>query len=326
MDLQPQVFHKATWLEPRTFSAHACGKIIVCGEHAVVYGKHAIAVPIPLAVVCEVSARDDRQCLVGIPAWGIPMGLQLTDAPTPVQAAIQLIRERLGVHKRGFAALLHAQVPRGSGLGGSAAMAVAAVRAFAGAFSVDMGASEVNDIAFACEQIAHGNPSGVDNTLSTYAQALLFRKSPRVLQPLRIAGSMHLVIGQSGTSGLTAQMVQHVAKVRLQREQWVDAILDDIDATVLAAKDALQMGDFAALGKLMDHNHVQLCRLGVSSRQLDALVKIAKGAGALGAKLTGGGGGGAMVALCEDDGAHVLAAMQAAGFAGQSVRIAPALH
>jgi hydroxymethylglutaryl-CoA reductase len=295
------------------------GKIILLGEHAVVYGHRALAVPTTVGIAASVTRQHSGEIRLDVPAWDVT-DLDLAaphSAAAPLQACVRLIIEKLGLGSE--ARHLHigvdAQLPRGAGLGASAALAVALIRAMGATFGLQLTAAQVNDTAFASETLAHGRASGVDNTLATYGRPLLFQtgSEPTFLQ---LPEPLHVVLGFSGLRGNTAAMVAAVYRLHRAQPQQIDAIFAQIDALAVAGTHCLQRADRVALGRLMDTNHTLLQRLQVSTPQLDALVAVAKRCGALGAKLTGSGGGGAMVALFDGPQgcAAAAAAMQQAGY------------
>ena len=152
----------------------AAGKVILLGEHAVVYGKHALALPIRNAV-SAVLTRNNPQSTLTIPEWGVWQELN-TEATrsSALNAAVSLIARELDVGMDGVAIQVHSRLPRAMGLGSSAAIAVAIIRGFDLAFELGIDDDRVNAIAFECEKLAHGTPSGVDNTIATYARPMLF--------------------------------------------------------------------------------------------------------------------------------------------------------
>ena len=302
--------------EPRS---SACGKVILLGEHAVVYGRSALASPIPLAVEARVvDATDSDGVQLLIPRWGVeqrlpPPGEQATGAA----GILALLLARLELAGRPMTIEVFPNVPRAMGLGGSAALAVSVVRALDTHFRLGLTPEEVNAHAFECERAAHGTPSGVDNTVATYGATMLFRARPGATAEcteLPLGKPLPLVVGISGKESLTAKSVARVAAAWQRNRVRYEGIFDQMDVLARAAADAVRDGALADLGELMNLCHGYLSALQVSSPELEALVHIARQNGAAGAKLTGGGGGGAAVALCPDGGERVAAAFEKAGY------------
>jgi hydroxymethylglutaryl-CoA reductase len=291
------------------------GKAILLGEHAVVYGRHAIAVPLPLTTRAVVDDAGHGVELL-IPRWGIEY--QLAKPPEQrrsFERAAGAILDRLGLTDRNLRIEVFPDVPRGMGLGGSAAIAVAIIRALDRHFGLGLSDERVNELAYLSEEIAHGRPSGIDNTLATYGRPLVYRRgAPPLVEPLNIPQPLHIVIGMTHAEGLTAKTVGSVREARQRNPRLYEKIFDDIDALVLQAVSAVQDNDVATLGELMNVCQGLLNALQVSTPELERLIGIARGAGALGAKLTGGGGGGAMIALCDGDTTAVQQAIERQGF------------
>ncbi|MEE9570258.1 MAG: hypothetical protein V3W02_01030 [Gammaproteobacteria bacterium] len=171
------------------------------------------------------------------------------------------------------------------------------------------------------EKLAHGNPSGIDNTLACYGKPLVFRTgSPPLVEPLNIKTPIPMVVGMTGYEGLTAKTVGRVNAAWQQDRKLYERIFDQIDTLALRGVQAIQDEDLATLGELMNVCHGMLNALQVSTPELEQLVDIARENGALGAKLTGGGGGGSIIALCDGDTSAVVNAIRAAGF--QAVPVA----
>jgi hydroxymethylglutaryl-CoA reductase len=296
------------------------GKIILLGEHSVVYGRHAIATPIGLTIQADVTRQEHGTELV-IARWDTdaaydPIGAGLAEQVTA------LIAERLGLAGKGMRVDVLPHVPRASGLGASAALAVAIIRAIADRFGLAISDSEVSSLAFECERVVHGTPSGIDNTLATFGRSILFRNpnmasdtaAPEIAD-IVTPGPIQIVIGLTGVRSLTSHTVGLVRAAWEKNPARYEAIFSQIDELVLAGVGALRRGDLAELGDLMNMNHGLLGALQVSSPELETLVGVARRAGALGAKLTGGGGGGAMIAVPEPGAAEsVSSAMRQAGF------------
>jgi hydroxymethylglutaryl-CoA reductase len=214
------------------------------------------------------------------------------------------------------------EVPRSMGLGGSAAMAVAIVRALDKHFTLGLTDEEVNRLAFESEKVAHGSPSGLDNTLACYAKPLVFRAGdPPLVEPLNIKTPIPAVIGMTGYEGLTAKTVGRVRDAWKQDSKLYERIFDQIDTLVLRGVQAIQDNDLELLGELMNVCHGMLNALQVSTPELELLVDIARENGALGAKLTGGGGGGSIIAICDGDTEPVVSAIRAAGYQAVPIKL-----
>jgi hydroxymethylglutaryl-CoA reductase len=298
------------------------GKVILLGEHAVVYGSHALTAPIPLAIRCKIKDAADGVTLI-IPRWGIEQRLHLhTDSPDSFHNSIKLIIQKLGLEERAIQIEIYSNVPKAMGLGGSAATAVATIRAMNLHFRLGLNDSEVNSLAFECEKVAHGTPSGVDNTVATYGHFLLYRAgNPAEIRQVQVKQAIPLVIGMTHIESLTAKTVRRVRQAWRKNKTLYDEIFSGIDRLVLEGVKAVEHGDLEQLGDLMNVCQGLLGALQVSSPELETLIEIARDNGALGAKLTGGGGGGSIIALCPDSSQRVIKAMQDAGYQAMEVLV-----
>lgn len=295
------------------------GKVILLGEHAVVYGRPALALPILNAIRAEASGAKEG-ILIEVPEW--QMRTDLSRDSTIWWAALRDIFGQLGIADKPLHISVHPSIPPAMGLGGSAAMAVAIIRAAAAFHDLQLDDSEVNDLAFQCEKVMHGNPSGVDNTIAAYGRSLVFQRgeNPRT-RDLVFSRPLHLVTAMSDQASLTVDMVSRV------RERWTasralyEQLFDNFGQVANDGMDALQKGDLPRLGELMNICHGLLAAIQVSNPELDRMVQLARDEGALGAKLTGAGGGGSVVALCGEDPGRVLNAFREAGYRALEVNV-----
>ncbi len=309
------------------------GKIILFGEHAVVYGSHAIAAPLPIGMQAKISDPSTSSgqadgVHVIIPRWGVEERLRFgAQHKFSIFLALEKILSELQLQDRAMRLEIFPHVPRAMGLGGSAALAVAIVRALSEYFKLNLSDEDVWRLSYLSETIVHGAASGIDNTLATYGKFLLFKKNPTLgagpfTQPLQLEKPLPIVIGLSWTESLTAPMVTRVRQARIQNPTLYDQIFDQINTIVLQALEAIQAYDLDKLGDLMNVNQGLLNALQVSTRELEELVDIARKNGALGAKLTGSGGGGAMIALCRPGETEaVAAAIKKAGYKAMAVEV-----
>ena len=286
-------------------SAH--GKIILIGEHAVVYGQPAIAGAFPDAIKAQVTPSA-MGVSIDIPQWNYRACLPPEGETDTLGAMLRLVVDRLRLHGQRFALALDARVKPGMGLGASASVAVATIRALDYYYTLGLSLSEINALAFECEKLAHGRPSGIDNTMACFGGLCRYRRvaGENVVNPLHTSEPLRLVVVMTPETGSTASMVAKVAKAAQAQAARYQALFEDIGQLSQHAEAAIQQADLALLGQLMTRNHEVLVDLGVSTPSLNNVVSQLCDAGALGAKLTGSGGGGAVIALC-DHNSHDLA-------------------
>ena len=291
----------------------ACGKIILLGEHAVVYGRPAIALPIPLAVEAAIRKGGDGINVV-IPRWGVEQKVRVTN-PGFTGIIAQLL-EQLDLDEENMTIEVFPHIPRAMGLGGSSALAVAIIRAIDQAYKLGLKDGRINELAFECEKAAHGTPSGVDNTVATYGSPLYYQRRDEqpLFSTLKLGQPLELVIGMTGKESLTADTVARVRASWQQYPERYETIFDQIGHLTMSASDAVKSGQLNELGELMNLCHGYLNALQLSTPELEEMIHVARQNGAVGAKLTGGGGGGSMIALCPDSSAPVKAAIDAAGY------------
>jgi len=292
------------------------GKVILFGEHTVVYGTHAVAAPIPLAMQARVCACDREGVHLIIPRWGVEERIQKnSDHKYSIFKSLDLILNELNLHDENMQIEVFPHVPRAMGLGGSASLAVAIIRALISHYEISMDNEKINRLAYESEKIVHGSASGIDNTMATYGQFLFFRKGePPFMQAIEIEKPIRLVIGLTWVESLTAKMVAKVKGAWERNKRLYNHIFRETDILVRQGVEAIKRYDLEQVGELMNINQGLLNALQVSSHELEELVDIARSNGALGAKLTGGGGGGAIIALCPENAEKVATAIKNAGY------------
>jgi mevalonate kinase len=303
-------------------TASAPGKIILFGEHAVVYGQPAIAVPV--AEVAAMATVDPAPSGAGfrVIAADLQRDYHLVDAPAgdPLAAIVRAALAELGQSAAPDATLVvSSTIPLGRGLGSGAAISTAIARAVARYGGVELSSPQISALVYEVEKLYHGTPSGIDNTVVAFEQPVYFIRG-RPIQRLRVARPFTVVIGDTGITASTRDVVGHLRQRWQAEPERYGGYFDEIGAIAQQARMIIQEKVFpiAALGKLMDENQEVLVTLGVSSPELDRLVKAARQAGAWGAKLSGAGWGGNMIALAppEPDGLKAVeAALLAAGAA-----------
>ncbi|MCI0555490.1 MAG: mevalonate kinase [Anaerolineae bacterium] len=324
-------------------TASAPGKIILFGEHAVVYGRPALAVPV-IQVHADVEVLDSPRAGIWINAPDISLHAELNTLPSdhPIAAVIHnflfLIRTSPSLTRAersasedeagrgvrgegGFPNLnikITSTIPVASGLGSGAAVTVALTRALSSHLNHSMtdNADAVSAFTYEIEKLYHGTPSGIDNTVITYAKPVYFMKRPPSpsrrgaggeVETFKVGKPFTIVIGDTGIPAPTKESVADVRQLWMKDTKRFEVIFDEVADISFSARRVIEEGWVEMLGTLMDENHALLQEMTVSSPELDQLVSTARNAGALGAKLSGGGRGGNMIALVNPERAEEVA-------------------
>ncbi len=291
----------------------AAGKVILLGEHAVVYGRPAIAVPLGDLRVTVTLIPHSAPLQIQAPAVGVDARLEDLPPDHPLARIVYLTVERFGVAPPRALLRVESEIPVASGLGSGAAVSTAIVRALAAWYGLRPSPEVVSALVYEVERIHHGTPSGIDNTVIAYEQPVYFVRGqpPR---PLAVGGEFHLMVADSGVPSPTREVVLDVRRRWEADRERYERLFDRVAEQVEGAYQAIVWGDATELGARMSENHRLLREMGVSAPVLDELVEAARRAGALGAKLSGAGRGGNVVALVEAGVAgQVTEALQRAG-------------
>jgi mevalonate kinase len=298
-------------------TSSAPGKIILFGEHAVVYGRPALAIPVT-EVHADVNISNSAQNGIWIDAPGVNLSAQLNALPSdhPIASVIHNFFFLSRVSR--FPDLeikISSTIPVASGLGSGAAVTVALTRALAAHLDFRMTDEEVNAFTYEIEKLHHGTPSGIDNTVVTYAMPVYFVKKPPSpdrrgtggeVETFKVGKPFTIVIADTGISAPTKESVGDVRRLWMNDKSRWETVFDKIGEISFTARRAIEAGRPELLGELMNENHTLLQKLAVSSTELDRLVEAALRAGAAGAKLSGGGRGGNIIALMEPEKAEAV--------------------
>jgi mevalonate kinase len=275
------------------------GKVILFGEHFVVHGVPGIVSAIDSstdAIVTKAktgqTVKDDRKTSKG---YSEEKRLQQIESIERMLKVMDL------EPKLPLDIWIGGSLPGFSGLGASAASSVAIARAISEELGLNLPNEKINAVAYEGEKAYAGNPSGIDNTAATYGGLMWFKKNPSggqdKVEKIHIKRPVEIVIGSTGKTANTKAMVEGVAERKKANPAKYDPLFKQAENLAVAGRKALEAGDLKKVGDLMNENHHILQEIGVSSKELDLLVDLARKQGAFGAKLTGGGGGGCMVAL-----------------------------
>jgi mevalonate kinase len=300
----------------RAVRASAPAKIILFGEHAVVYGRPAIAVPLTevQAQVAAVTGRPGTGIVIHAANLGREYLMDASPPQEPLAYTCRTVLRVLGIGTEPDVHLtLRSSIPIASGMGSGAATAAAIARGLARWLGHELSAEELSEIVYETETILHGTPSGIDNTVVSHRMPVWFQRAA-ALETVSVGAPLTLLVANTGISSPTRHTVRDVRTAwSIDRGRFED-LFDRIGKVVSSARAALEAGNQQALGSLMTENHALLRELGVSAWQNDRLAEAALAAGALGAKLSGGGRGGNNIALVTPEGAEgVRLALRHAG-------------
>ncbi|MCX6814413.1 MAG: mevalonate kinase [Candidatus Aenigmarchaeota archaeon] len=296
---------------------HGFGKVIMFGEHFVVHGVPGIASATSLSTEAIVKKFKGPGLNVIDNRKGTEGYTQSKKEQQKESLEYTLKAMSIDLKKNPMEITLGGDLPVFSGIGASAASAVAIARAISDEFRMNLSDERINEIAYEAEKAYAGNPSGIDNTAATYGGLIWFmRGAPSKMERLKIKNPVEIVMGNSGVVADTKEVVAGVAERKQKNPQKYDKIFKDAEELVHKARKSLERFDLKTVGELMNENQKLLQEIEVSGKELDFLVKLARDKGAWGAKLTGGGVGGCMVALTprKELQEKVASAMEKEGF------------
>lgn len=280
-------------------TAYAPGKVILCGEHAVVYGRPAIAVPVTevQAQVTVEPASDGHGVVIDAPDLNRRLAVREAGDGDPLARIVRLALQ--AIHVQGAPDLtitVTSTVPIARGMGSGAAVSTAIVRALAGHYGRWLSSRDISDLVYQTELIYHGTPSGIDNTVVAFEKPVYFVKDVSC-ELFWVGRPFLLAVADTGIESPTREVVGDLRRRYRAGPEMYDLLFDRAGQIALAARTAIEQGEIEALGPLLDENHSMLQAMGVSCPELDRLVIAAREGGALGAKLSGAGWGGNMIAL-----------------------------
>ncbi len=291
-------------------TASAPGKVILFGEHAVVYGEPSLVAALDRRTYVEANSREDNKINISSvlgdnASLGNDLSWDMKDDFRYVKKAVSLVFERIN-NSTGLDILIKSDVPPSSGLGSSAAVTVATIMAVSEIVGLKIDKKEIADMGHKVELEVQGAASPTDTSISTFGGVLLVKPAEKEVEHLE--AELPLTIGYTGVERSTKALVDKVRRQKDDNPDLVDPIIKHMGRLTREAKVLIEAGE--SIGELMNINHGLLESLDVSTKQLSQAVNAARKAGAKGAKLTGAGGGGCMVALTPQNQAEVMKAIQ----------------
>ncbi len=278
------------------------GKAILFGEHFVVYGLPGIAASIELNTTCTYEKKTSGGIIANdlVTREIVRFG---EDETKKLDQVLGVVLRETGVKEKNFRLKLSTNMSLMGGMGSSAALGVSILRCLSEEFKLGLDNEEINRITFEVEKVFHSNPSGIDNTVSTFGGMLWFRKAEKnIIERLEIPEPVRVVLIDTGIINDTAELIAKVRKQKNENSGEFEKIFSEYSELALKARKAVEKCDWEKAGKLMDENQELLRRIGVSSSVLEKIIEAGLEAGALGAKLTGAGVGGNVIALTPEKG------------------------
>ncbi|MEC5425816.1 mevalonate kinase [Virgibacillus sp. C22-A2] len=289
---------KATTTE-QTAIGIAHSKLILIGEHAVVHGQPAIAIPFPLVGVESVIEYVPGSVKIDSTFYHGP----LEHAPAALEGIVSCIKgtlEHLQLPCSDLLIRIKSSIPPGKGLGSSASVAISIIRSLFAYSNDHYSEEELLKLANIAETFAHGAPSGID-TMTITSESPVWYEKEHLIDFINLSDDFHFVVADSGRIGDTRLAVESVAGLLKSAPRRIQKKLDRIGELTYLAKHALEKKGKHILGQMLNEAQKELEALGVSDAGLDRLIHFARKEGALGAKLTGGGNGGCIIALAQNE-------------------------
>jgi len=286
-------------------SGRGYAKLILFGEHFVVYGLPGIASGIDRYVDVEAEKVKDSDDIVFVDKV-FNEKVSMKEQPDHIKCKLfkAMFDPEIDLVKKGLKLTISGNATPGAGMGYSAALNVAMARAVSAISNVTWKDDMVNQIAYKGECVSHGTPSGIDNTCATYGTLVWFEKNmsggKNTMRTFKCGKPLLLVLADTGIKHDTKEAVAAVKKRKEADPARYEKIFAEAKALVTKAKKELQFAGMAELGKLMKQNQKLLVEIGVSCKEIDEIVKLVEVSGATGAKLTGAGMGGNVIILCEN--------------------------
>jgi mevalonate kinase len=321
--------------------ASAPAKVILFGEHFVVYGSPAILAAINkrISVDARTIIHDENKIVIrsdiGVAGEyhnngefnALEGGSKAKAVLDPLYGAIRqvlLMRNKKKKKKNiGIEIGISSRVPPGIGLGSSAASCVATVAAVDSLFQKNPSRQKVCELAIESERLIHKRTSGADCYVSTFGGLMQYYSKSKNFKNIETKGSLSLVVASTGIKHSTSDLVAGVKRFKDTNRILFESLSRQASDICLQACSAIESGKCDKIGELMNENQIILQQIGISHHKVRDIIDICSKAGAMGAKITGAGGGGAVIALAasKQESTKIASHVKAAGYQSFEVEI-----
>ncbi len=285
--------------------ASAPGKLILFGEHAVVYNRPCIVVSVEHRISVSLKKRNDNNIFLTAPDLNFKnqdiSSLEKSHFKKVsfVLTAIRNFFKKYGV-KSGLDIETKSEFSDKIGLGSSSAVVVSTIKGLSELFNMNMNEKDIFDLSYKTVLDVQGLGSGFDVAAATYGGTLFFKTGGEIIEPINIE-NIPLIVGYTGIKADTPTLVRMVREKKSKEPDKINGIFDEMEKIVNLAKTEIENNNWKEVGRLMNQNQKLLRSLDVSSKELENLIKAASNAGAYGAKLSGAGGGDCMIAIADEN-------------------------
>jgi mevalonate kinase len=281
----------------------APGKTILFGEHAVVYGYPAIAMAISVNSQCKITETNHQKVIINLEDYNASyegktiasLASKVPSKNSQIIKCLEMFKEQYGIELQNIAISLSSKLFPSAGLGSSASIAVSLTQAINRYYGFGLSKSEINDFAYTQEKIVHGSPSGIDNNICTYGNAIYFQDGN--FEFIEVPEDLTLLISYTNVEHDTKEAINRIKQLKEHEPQKTTEYLERIGEITEQARKEINKGNIQKIGRLMNRNNDYLSKLQVSNEAIDNIVNISRENGAWGSKLTGAGLGGCVITL-----------------------------
>lgn len=286
----------------KLYSGKSVSKIILSGEHAVVHGSPAIALPVFDCMSYSEALKSNLKGLI-INAPQINEKFLIQEYKTicnPLELTVLNFLKEYDLEIPNIEIKIRSDIPIASGMGSGASISSSIIKSLCKYFNLDLSNEKIYDLVYEIEKIYHGNPSGIDPKVIVYESPFYFIRN-KLFEKIDIKTQFDIIIIDSGIRSTTKEVVNWVGNQKNIYQDKYNKLFNEISDISNTLRDELKTDNIANIGHLMNLNHDLLVEVGVSNSTLDDIVSISKECGALGAKLSGAGRGGIVIALSDPE-------------------------